>query len=237
MCLILVCMVLAACGPTGSKGMLSALSGGQNAVRNDEPDQTEWATVIRVIDGDTFVVLAAGKEQKVRLIGVNTPEIHHPIKGVEYYGREAGAYTEKLLRGKKVRLDTDVEPRDRYGRLLAYAYLEDGTFVNAHLVEQGYAQVMTVPPNVRFTGRFIELQREARAAGRGLWAPKGDIEKEQAADGGVAEVQYVGNRRSHKFHRMNCTAISEMSGQNRVEFADRAHAAAAGYSPCGMCKP
>lgn len=130
-------------------------------------DVAGYVRVTRVIDGDTFEI--AGGEH-VRLIGVNTPEIHHPTKGIEPYGKEAAAFTKKLLEGKYVRLEKDVQERDRYGRLLAYVYLVDGTFVNAELLRQGYAQVMTVPPNVRHQEEFLRLQAEAREQKRGLWA-------------------------------------------------------------------
>ena len=126
--------------------------------------------VVRVIDGDTIEVCCiAGRPEKVRYIGVNTPETHHPTKGVGRYGKEAAEANRKLVVDKTVRLDFDVQQRDRHGRLLAYVHLEDGTFVNARLVEQGYAQVMTVPPNVKFQGLFLKLQQEARTASRGLW--------------------------------------------------------------------
>ncbi|HEX9878705.1 MAG TPA: thermonuclease family protein [Candidatus Binatia bacterium] len=126
--------------------------------------------VVRVIDGDTIAVCCIqGKEEKVRYIGVNTPETQHPAKGIGYYGREAATANSRLVEGRAVRLEFDVQQRDRYGRLLAYVYLEDGTFVNAWLVQEGYAQVMTVPPNVNYQEFFLKLQREAREAGRGLW--------------------------------------------------------------------
>ena len=134
--------------------------------------QTDSAIVqvVRVIDGDTIQVCCViGDRVKVRYIGVNTPETHHPMRGVEHYGTEASEANRKLVDGKTVRLEFDVQPFDKYGRALAYVYLEDGTFVNAWLVKHGYAMVMTVPPNVRYAELFLKLQREAREAGRGLW--------------------------------------------------------------------
>jgi micrococcal nuclease len=125
--------------------------------------------VVRVVDGDTIHVRLAERVEKVRYIGVNSPEVHHPTKGEEPGGREAAAVNHALVAGRRVRLELDVQTRDRYGRLLAYVWLGD-TMVNAELVRRGYAQVMTVPPNVRHQALFIQLQREARAAGRGLWA-------------------------------------------------------------------
>ncbi|MBI4314128.1 MAG: thermonuclease family protein [Candidatus Omnitrophica bacterium] len=123
--------------------------------------------VERVVDGDT-VKLVSG--DRVRYIGVDTPELHHPKKGVEYYGREAKAFNRRMVEGKKIRLEYDVQKRDKYGRLLAYVYLEDGTFVNAELIRQGYAQILTIPPNVRHQEQFLRLEREARQDRRGLWA-------------------------------------------------------------------
>ena len=126
--------------------------------------------MVRVVDGDTIDVQLADRVEKVRYIGVNTPEIHHPIKGEEPGGREAAEVNRRLVAGRHVRLELDVRTRDRYGRLLAYVWLGD-TMVNAELVRRGYAQVMTVPPNVRYQDLFLKLQREARDAGRGLWRP------------------------------------------------------------------
>ncbi len=126
--------------------------------------------VVRVVDGDTIQVCCIGwKREKVRYIGVNTPETKHPTRGVEYFGKEASEANRKLVEGKTVRLEFDVQQLDKYGRTLAYVYLEDGTFLNAWLVENGYAMVMTVPPNVKHQELFLKLQREAREAGRGLW--------------------------------------------------------------------
>ncbi len=91
------------------------------------------------------------------------------MKGIEPFGKEAAEANRKLVDGKTVRLEFDVQQVDRYNRLLAYVFLEEGTFVNAWLVENGYAMVMTVPPNVKYQELFLKLQREAREARRGLW--------------------------------------------------------------------
>ena len=126
----------------------------------------ELVKVDSVLDGDTFRLKSG---EKVRLIGIDTPEIHHPRKPVEYYGKEATEFARRMLEGKRVHLELDVQERDQYGRLLAYVYLEDSTFVNAELVKQGYAQVATYPPNVKYVELFIRLQREAREKKKGLW--------------------------------------------------------------------
>jgi micrococcal nuclease len=128
--------------------------------------------VVKVVDGDTIHVQVAGRREKVRYIGVNTPEVHHPVKGEEPGGREAARVNRGLVEGRRVRLELDVQERDRHGRLLAYVWAGD-VMVNAELVRRGYAQVMTVPPNVRHQALFLRLQRDARDAGRGLWAAAG----------------------------------------------------------------
>ena len=126
-------------------------------------------TVVRVVDGDTIYV-QLDRVEKIRYIGVNTPEIHHPSMGEEPGGREAAEVNRGLVGGRRVRLELDVQTRDRYGRLLAYVWVGD-TMVNAELVRLGYAQVMTVPPNVRYQDLLVKLQRQARDAHRGLWRP------------------------------------------------------------------
>jgi len=124
--------------------------------------------VVRVVDGDTIHVRIGSRVEKVRYIGVNTPELHHPTRGEEAGGREAAEVNRRLVAGKRVRLELDVRERDRYGRLLAYVWVGE-LMVNAELVRRGYAQVMTVPPNVRYQELLLKLQRDARDAGRGLW--------------------------------------------------------------------
>jgi micrococcal nuclease len=124
--------------------------------------------VVRIVDGDTIHVRIGTSVEKVRYIGVNTPELHHPTRGEEPGGREAAELNRQLVAGKRVRLELDVQERDRYGRLLAYVWVGD-LMVNAELVRRGYAQVMTVPPNVRYQQLLLKLQRDARQAGRGLW--------------------------------------------------------------------
>ena len=124
--------------------------------------------VVRIVDGDTIHVRVGHRLERVRYIGVNTPEIHHPTKGVEPGGREASRVNRELVNGRHVRLELDVQERDRYGRLLAYVWVGD-VMVNEELVRRGYAQVMTVPPNVRYQNLFITREREARQGGRGLW--------------------------------------------------------------------
>jgi micrococcal nuclease len=127
--------------------------------------------VSKVVDGDTFwIINAKGQEEKIRLIGVDAPESRKTgKKEIGYYGKESKAYVTQLLTGRKVRLEYDVSKYDRFKRTLAYVYLENGTFLNAFLIKNGYASVMTVPPNVRHAELFVQLQKEARENNRGLW--------------------------------------------------------------------
>jgi micrococcal nuclease len=129
--------------------------------------------VVRLIDGDTIWVDTGGRVEKVRYIGIDAPEVRHPTRGEEPGGRAATDANRRLVAGRQVRLEPDVQVRDRYGRLLAYVWVrgDDGRerMVNAELVRSGHAQVATFPPNVRHAETFRRLQREARAAGRGLW--------------------------------------------------------------------
>ncbi len=133
-------------------------------------------TFLRVIDGDTIEVEQLGT---VRYIGVDTPETKHPQKPVERMGKEAYEANRRLVEGKRVSLEFCAESHDRYGRALAYVYVGT-TFVNAWLVEAGYAHVMTIPPNVKYAQVFLELQREAREAKKGPWADEEAVKAEHA---------------------------------------------------------
>lgn len=135
--------------------------------------------VARAVDGDTLVL---ENNERVRLIGIDTPEMHESNKlnrdaqrsgqdvtAIKNLGRQAYEFTKNLVEGKRVRLEFDVERYDKYKRILAYVYLDDGTFVNAKIIEAGYASVMTYPPNVRYADIFLKLYRQARENQRGLW--------------------------------------------------------------------
>lgn len=131
----------------------------------------DYLAVTKIVDGDTFWVDdGSTKGEKIRLIGVDAPESRRTgRKEIGYFGKEAKQYVTNLLKGKKVKLEFDVGRYDQYHRTLAYVYLEDGTFLNAELVKEGYAMVMTVPPNVKYAELFVRLQQEARENNRGLW--------------------------------------------------------------------
>lgn len=126
--------------------------------------------VTRVVDGDTIVVDIAGEENKVRLIGVDTPESVHPDESRNVpYGKISSEFTRDALLGNLVYLEYDVETTDRYGRILAYVWLDDVMF-NKTLLSEGHAMLATYPPNVRYVEEFTALQTQARNQGKGLWA-------------------------------------------------------------------
>jgi micrococcal nuclease len=149
------------------------LAAGYGWVRRGEGGGPSSATarVLRAVDGDTILVAVGGRQERVRYIGVDTPETVKPHTRVQCFGKRASAANRRLVGGREVRLVADAEARDRYGRLLAYVYRAgDGLFVNEALVRGGYATTLTIAPNVRFADRFAVLARQARDAGRGLWS-------------------------------------------------------------------
>jgi len=130
-----------------------------------------YLSVTKIFDGDTFWVdNGTEKGLKIRFIGIDAPESRRMFnREIGYYGKEAKLYLTELLTDKKVRLVPDVDLLDQYGRTLSYVYLEDGAFVNAELIKNGYAVLMTVPPNVAFADYFAKLQSEARNNKKGIW--------------------------------------------------------------------
>lgn len=146
--------------------------------------QAESCTVTKIADGDTiYCSNGSGKEEKIRLIGIDAPESSanpktykdaertgESIETIEELGKKSKSFVKsKLPQGTTVTIELDVQEKDKYGRMLAYVYLPDGTMLNELIVSAGYAQVMTVPPNIKYQERFIEAEREARDNRRGLW--------------------------------------------------------------------
>lgn len=170
--LVVVLLVLGACGRGGASNASGA------------PPDAGAATVVEVVDGDTVRVRFAGRSssspsESVRLIGIDTPETHGPGGLRECFGAEASARLASLLpRGTEVRLERDVEARDRYARLLAYVYRKrDGLFVNLALAKDGFAATLSIPPNVAHAADFTAAAADARDAGRGLWGRCGGADK------------------------------------------------------------
>ncbi len=143
----------------------------------------EKAKVLSIVDGDTVKVTYHKKEERVRLIGIDTPESRpnkkaikdaqrtkSDIETITSHGKEAKDFLKGLVKpGDVLWIEFDVRPRDRYGRLLAYLYLPGGKMLNEEIVKAGYAQLMTIPPNVKYQERFLKAYREAREGHRGLW--------------------------------------------------------------------
>jgi micrococcal nuclease len=163
---LLLVLLAAGYGYASGRDGGGASSSGASAAGAPRP-----AHVVRVVDGDTILVRVAGAKERVRLIGIDTPETVKPNTPVQCFGRAASAAAHRMLDGRDVRLVGDVEARDRYGRLLAYVYREpDRLFINAELARRGFARQLTIPPNVRFAERFRALVAQARRAQRGLWS-------------------------------------------------------------------
>lgn len=139
---------------------------------------------IKVFDGDTIAVrldrkdspLAKGSDTiHIRLIGVDTPELNHPLKPVQYFAQEATSFTTKMVSGKRVRLEFDSEKVDKYGRVLAYVLLPDGRMLNAEIIKHGYGFAYTKFP-FRYMEEFRRYERDARSKGYGLWKGGGKSE-------------------------------------------------------------
>jgi micrococcal nuclease len=132
-----------------------------------------YYTVTKVIDGDTLHIDKDGVDEKIRLIGINTPETVDPRTQVQCFGKEASNRMKELAEGKIIRLEYDDSQslRDAYGRLLAYVYLEDGQMLNRKMVAEGYAYEYTYLHPYKYQSEFRDLQNIARTSGRGLWNP------------------------------------------------------------------
>jgi len=235
----------------GFVAALLALVSASRAATIRLPDKGK---VQRVVDGDTVVVKADGKEYKVRLIGVDTPEAHDSDKldrdaerarrdkqFIVALGKKATEFTRALCEGRSCMLRYDPANeekghRDTYGRLLAYLWVRHKgrrLLVNAELIRHGYATaIVKFPYDKRLKKRFGELQEEARARRRGLWGRRAERQKPEGD-----EPPLVASKRGGKYHRPDCTAAKRILPKNRIEFKDAKEAEAAGYEPCKLCNP
>jgi micrococcal nuclease len=178
----------------------------------------EAATVKRVIDGDTFETDSA---QKVRLIGVNTPERHGQA---QYYGREASDFSKKQLNGKKIYMFKDVSDTDKYNRLLRYVFIKDNPVMfNEMLLMEGYGNTMTIPPDVMFAEKFLSLERQARENSKGLWG-----ESEHAHACQEPEIKGNINSRNEKIYHMPGGRYYDQTKAEKM-FCTEEEAIAAGY--------
>jgi micrococcal nuclease len=186
-------------------------------------DET-WIRVRWVADGDT-IVLADGRH--VRYIGIDAPEVDHPDTPGEPYGNAARELNHRLVNGQSVRLVSDRDPTDRYGRVLAYVFRRDGLFVNGEMVRQGFAHALPKRPNLAREEELLRLQQEAMLAGRGIW---------RAIDRNAHPVRpYLGNRRSKRFHAHDCPMGQRMASRNRVLLQNQWQAFWQGYAPAREC--
>ncbi|HHT10124.1 MAG TPA: nuclease, partial [Candidatus Atribacteria bacterium] len=156
--------------------------------------------VSKVIDGDTIEL---DNGERVRYIGIDTPEFR-ANQEPDPYAQEAYEANYNLVDGKEVYLEFDVQERERYDRMLAYTYFDD-LFIYTWLVENGYAQIMTIPPNVAYQDLLLELETKTREENRGLWALN-----EAKANQEKPQFPYIGNKNSKKFHHYFCGSVGNM---------------------------
>ena len=180
-----------------------------------------WYTVKWVNDGDT-IVLTNG--WRVRYIGINAPEIDHENQKAQPYGYKARSFNKKLVLSQKIGLEFDEERRDRYGRLLAYIFLEDGSFLNSRLLKNGLAYYLHRRPNVKYDKRLMKIQQEAMKFRKGLWH---NWKEKQG--------WYIGNQNSRRFHLASCPLSQKIKWKNRMVFSAKWDAFYAGYAPAKNC--
>ena len=178
-------------------------------------------TVKWVNDGDT-IVLTNG--WRVRYIGINAPEIDHENQKAQPYGYLARSFNKKLVLSQKIVLEFDEERHDRYGRLLAYIYLADGSFLNSRMLENGMAYYLYRRPNVKYDKRLLKKQQDAMRAQKGLWHNW----KEEKG-------KYIGNQKSRRFHLVACPKAKNIKWKNRTRFSTKWDAFHAGYAPAKKC--
>ncbi len=186
----------------------------------------EYHLVRWVVDGDTFFLREG---TKVRLKGIDAPEISHaPGETSQYYGREAKRFLISIVWKRYVRLSQVGRDVDRFHRVLAYVYLPDGTFINLLMVKRGYAFCFPHPDqSPRMIHLFLQAQREAMRGKRGFWRRILSLP--------AAHQRFVGNRRTLRFHTMNCVLGRKISRGNRIFFSSLYDAFYMGYAPCRRC--
>ena len=211
--------------------------------------------VAKVIDGGTAVVRTEREEHTVCLIGVDAPEARPSARldsdasltkqdkeTILAMGKKSAEFAGQLCEGRACRLDYDKANegkghRDAHGRLLVYLWIKDKQgkplLVNAHLIAQGYARALTASAfDKDYQDQFVRLQQEARVGRHGLWAKSIDLPWPKPSGAAL-----VGNKKSKKYHRPECSAVERMSPDNRIEFDTPDAAKAEGYEPCKLCKP
>jgi micrococcal nuclease len=180
-----------------------------------------WYAVKWVNDGDTIVLT---NDLRVRYIGIDAPEIGHAHQAAEPFGYAARSFNAELVASKKIRLEFDEERHDSYGRLLAYIFLADGTFVNALLLQSGLAYCLYRRPNAKYSALLLKSQQQAMQAKTGIWQSwKNKSEN------------LIGNRSSRRFHLANCPFAKTIAPGNRIIFSTKWNAFWSGYAPAKEC--
>ncbi|WP_409290346.1 thermonuclease family protein [Peribacillus sp. SCS-37] len=197
--------------------------------------------VVNVVDGDTIdVKLTNGKNERVRLILVDTPETKHPKLEVQPFGKEASQYTAASLMAREVLLELDAEERDQYGRLLAYVWQGDVLF-NEILIREGLARTAVYPPNTKYVDQFRKAESDARKASKGIWSIEDYAQEDgyntstrKPASGtpdqaGSCEGKIKGNENSHVYHVPGGSFYDSPKKENIVWFCSEKEAQDAGY--------
>jgi micrococcal nuclease len=185
--LVVVFLFLAACSDGGEAATATKRPTATPAP-SPTPGEMVEARLVRISDGDTIVVEIDGLEYRVRYLGMDTPETHHPDIGAQWLGLEATEANRALLAGGTVMLEKDISDADHYDRILRYIWV-DGQMVQLELLRQGLARVGFYEPDIKYCQQFFTAEREAQQAKRGLWGPKPTPAPEQPfADGSTGWV-------------------------------------------------
>jgi len=162
--------------------------------------------------------------ERVRYIGINSPEIDHDKQKAQPFGYAARTFNKQMVLNRKIRLEFDLERQDRYGRLLAYVFLPDGIFLNERLLQNGYAFFLYRKPNLKYNQRLLKAQQGAMKARKGLWDNWAEQKK-----------RYIGNKNSRRFHLESCPHARTIQQKNRTHFSSKWEAFEVGYAPAGGC--
>jgi len=181
----------------------------------------KWTTVKWVNDGDTIVLK---DDKRIRYIGMNAPEIDHKDQKAEPFGYKAKKYNKKLTINKNLRLEFDNKRYDKYGRVLAYIFTRDNTFINETMIKNGLAFCLYVSPNDKYSSILLKAQQSAMISKKGIWS----IFKNK-------KMIYTGNLKSRRFHKAACLAGKKIKKKNKIIFQDKWSAFWSGFAPCKKC--
>lgn len=214
------------------------------------PENTMSADVTEVVDGDTIKVKIGDREETVRFLLVDTPETVHPSKPVQPFGPEASDFVKETLEGRTVELEKDVSERDKYGRFLAYVYI-DGESIQKKLLERGLARVAYVyEPNVKYVDEYRAIQEQAQKEGKGIWSVENYVQEDgfhgaesntNGIERGVAQfgddspegTRFVASKNSDVYHEIGCPGGADrIKEENAVYFATEEEARASGREMC-----